>query len=131
MFYALSWFIVFALLAVWSLGAWALHAITLWSTSNAGALSGQAKAVEDLSLPAWLAPWFPAEWLSALKSMAAAMMPLVDAALGLLPALGGGLSVVIWVLWGAGCALLLLLGAMLHTLIAIVRRRPAAQLAVR
>jgi len=72
MFYALSWFIVFALLAVWSLGAWALHAITLESAANAGALSGHAKAVEDLSLPARLAPWFPAELLSALQSMAAA-----------------------------------------------------------
>jgi len=72
MFCSLSRFIVSSLLALWSFGAWALHAITLGSTANAGALSGHAKAVEDLSLPARLAPWFPAELLSALQSMAAA-----------------------------------------------------------
>jgi hypothetical protein len=131
MFYALSWLFVLGLLALWSLGAWALHAITLWSTSNVGALSGHAKAVEELNLPAWLAPWFPVEWVSAMKAMAAAMMPMVESVLAHAPDLGGGLSVVVWVLWGAGGLLLLLLGAALHAVIALLRRRTGGPLAAR
>ena len=38
MFYALSWFFVVALLALWSLAAWALHAVAVWTVSNAGVI---------------------------------------------------------------------------------------------
>jgi hypothetical protein len=131
MFHALSWFIVLSLLALWSLGAWALHAITLWSTANVGALSGHSKTIEDLTLPAWLSPWLPAEWLSLTKSVAASMMSAVDAGLALVPSLGGGLSLTIWVLWGLGSVLLLLLGAAMHALIAMLGRRPEGRLALR
>jgi len=126
MFYVLSWVIVLVLLAFWSFGAWALHAVTLWSASNAGALAGHAKSIEELQVPAWLTPWFPAEWASAFKSLAMAMLPWVESALTHAPALGSGLSAAIWVLWGAGAALLLLLGAALHGVVAMLRR-PARQ----
>jgi hypothetical protein len=42
MFCVLSWFAVIALLALWSLAAWALHAVAVWTVSNAGALTGAA-----------------------------------------------------------------------------------------
>ena len=42
MFYAISWFAVLSLLALWSLAAWALHAVAVWTVSNAGALTGAA-----------------------------------------------------------------------------------------
>jgi hypothetical protein len=123
MFYILSWLIVLVLLAFWSLGAWALQAITLWSTANAGTLSGHTKVIEDLQVPAWLTVWLPAEWVSAFKSIAMTTVPWVESALSHAPALGSGLSVAIWVLWGVGAALLLLLGALLHGVVAMLRRR--------
>lgn len=61
MFYALSWFLVAALLALWSLAAWALNAVAVWTLSNAGGLSSAASGVGTIRLPDWLAPWVPPE----------------------------------------------------------------------
>ncbi|MGE4240333.1 hypothetical protein [Ramlibacter sp.] len=119
MFYALSWFVVISLLALWSLTAWALHALAVWTVSNAGALSGAG----TLSLPAWLSPWVPPELVQAVTQAMAALGPWVDSLLQAAPALAGGLTVATWVVWGIGSVLLVLLGVGLHLLIALWRRR--------
>jgi hypothetical protein len=121
--YLLSWFFVFGLFALWSLTAWAVHAVAAWSVSNAGALTGVASGVEDLRLPEWLAPWVPPEIAQAMTSLLASIAPVVESLLQTAPALTGGLTVVTWVVWGLGSVLLVLLGAGLHLLIAIWRRR--------
>jgi hypothetical protein len=123
MFYALSWFVVFSLVALWSLAAWALHAVAVWTVSNAGALSGAASGVGTLSLPGWLSPWVPPELMQAITQWTAALGPWVDSLLQAAPALAGGLTVATWVVWGIGSVLLVLLGAGLHLLIALWRRR--------
>ena len=33
-FYVLSWFLVFGLFALWSLTAWAVHAVAVWSVNS-------------------------------------------------------------------------------------------------
>ena len=126
MFYALSWFVVLGLLALWSLGAWALHAITAWTVANAGALAGGSGVTQGLRVPDWLAPWVPRELAAALESMAAAFGPAIETLLGWVPALEGGLSVAIWVIWGLGSALLVVLGFVATGLIAVLRRRASA-----
>jgi hypothetical protein len=122
-FYALSWFVVFSLLALWSLAAWAFHAVTAWTVSNAGALAGASGATEGLRIPDWLAPWVPPEFAAALASMVSAFAPAIEAVLGWAPALAGGLSVAVWVVWGIGSALLIVLGVVLSGMIAVLRRR--------
>jgi hypothetical protein len=128
-FYALSWISVFGLFALWSLAAWALNAVALWSAANAGALAGKAGALETLSLPAWLAPWLPAEALPAIKSLTSALIPALDSLLAFAPSLAGGLTVAIWGLWGLGTLGLLVLGVIAHALIAMLRRSTPAPLA--
>ena len=123
MFYALSWFVVVALLALWSLAAWALHALVVWTVSSVGTLSGAASAVGGIALPAWLVPWLPGELVQALPQLVAGLGPWVDGLLQAAPALAGGLTVAAWVVWAIGGVLLLLLGAGLHLLIAMWRRR--------
>jgi hypothetical protein len=123
MFYAFSWFVVFGLLALWSLGAWALHAVAVWAVSNAGALTGAASGFEGLRLPEWLAPWVPPEAVQAMSSVLSGLAPAIESLLQAAPALAGGLTVVTWVIWGFGSVLLVLLGAGLHLLIAMWRRR--------
>ena len=123
MFYALSWFAVASLLALWSLTAWALHSIAVWVVSNAGTLSGAATGAGSITLPEWLAPWVPAEMTEALNAMLASLGPLVERLLEGAPALAGVLTVATWALWGIGSVLLVLLGAGLHLLIALWRRR--------
>lgn len=123
MFYVLSWFAVASLLALWSLAAWALHAVAVWSVSNVGALSDAASGVGSIALPDWLAPWVPTELVQAVTQMAAGLGPLVDSLLQAVPFLAGGLTVVAWVVWALGGVLLLVLGAALHLLISLWRRR--------
>ena len=123
MLYALSWFVVFALLALWSLTAWALHAVAVWTVSNAGALTGAASGASTISVPDWLAPWVPPEVTQWASQLMAGLAPLVDSLLQTAPALAAGLIVLTWVVWGVGSVLLVLLGAGLHLLIALWRRR--------
>ena len=127
MFYAISWFSVLSLLALWSLAAWALHAVAVWTVSNAGALTGAASGatagVEGLRLPDWLAPWVPPEVAQAMTSLLSGLGPLVEGLLQAAPALASGLTVTTWVIWGLGTGLLVLLGAGLHLFIALWRRR--------
>jgi hypothetical protein len=122
-FYALSWFFVFGLFTLWSLAAWAVHAVAVWTVSNAGAMTGVVSGVEGLHLPEWLAPWVPPEIAQAMTSLLSGFAPVVESLLQAAPALTGGLTMVTWVVWGLGSALLVLLGAGLHLLIAMLRRR--------
>ena len=140
MFYALSWFVVFGLLAIWSLAAWASHAVAVWAVSNAGTLTGAASGAvsgaEGLRLPEWLAPWVPPEVAQAMTSLLSGLAPVVEGLLQAAPALAGGLTVATWVVWGLGSGLLVLLGVGLHLLVAMWRRgggrsgpQPARQVA--
>lgn len=123
MFYALGWFAVFILISLWSLAAWAFHTITAWTLSSAGALAGSSEAIEALQVPDWLAPWVPEEFALGLASMLSAFTPVVEAVLEWAPALAGGLSVAVWVVWAIGSAMLIVLGVVLSGMIAVLRRR--------
>lgn len=122
MFHVLSWFLVVALLAMWSLTAWALHAVAVWTVSNAGALSGVASGAGTMALPDWLAPWVPPEVAQWVSQAMGGLSPFIDSMLQAAPALAGGLTVATWVIWGIGSGLLVLLGAGLHLAIALLRR---------
>ena len=123
MFYALSWFAVFSLLALWSLAAWAFHSMTLWTVSKTGVLAGGSGVTQGLRVPDGLAPWVPPEFALAVDSMASAITPAVEAMQGWAPALAGGLSVAVWVVWGIGSVLHIALGFLATGLTAVLRRR--------
>ena len=123
MFYALSWFFVVAMLALWSLAAWALHAVAVWTASNAGALSGAASGASTMALLDWLAPWMPPEVAQWASQTMGGLAPFIDSLLQAAPALAGGLTMATWVIWGIGSVLLVLMGAGLHLLIVLLRRQ--------
>ena len=123
MFYALSWLFVVALLAVWSLAAWALHEVAAWTGANAGGLSGAVSGASTMTFPDWLAPWVPPEVAQWASQAMGGFAPFIDSLLQAAPVLAGGLTVATWVIWGIGSVLLVLLGAGLHLLIALLRRR--------
>ncbi len=136
MFYALSWFLVFSFFALWSLAAWVMHAVAVWTVSNASALTGVVPSVDGLRLPEWLAPWVPPEATLAMTALLSEFAPFVERLLQAAPALTGGLTVATWVIWGLGSVILVLLGAGIHVLIAMWRRNgsdsgppPASQVA--
>lgn len=127
MFHAISWFAVFSLLALWSLAAWAFHSIAAWTVANAGVLAGSSGPIEALHVPDWLAPWVPPELALALTSLLSAFTPAIEAMLAWAPALAGGLSVAVWVVWAIGCALLIVMGLVLSGTIALLRRHASTR----
>ena len=125
MFYALSWFLIFFFLVLWSLTVWAANAVALWTIAQAGTWNGAAAGAASLALPDWLAPWVPPEMAQALMAMLAGVAPMVESLLQSAPALAGGITVAAWVVWALGGIMLLLLGVGLHMLMAMWRRRSA------
>ena len=123
MSYALCWFVVVALLGLWSVAAWTLHAVAAWALANAGAVAGAGPVAGTLQFPDWLVPWVPPQVAPFLSELLAGLGPVVDGLLQAAPALAGGITVVTWLVWGVGSVLLVLLGAALHLLIALWRRR--------
>ena len=122
MFYALGWFVVLSLLALWSLAAWAFHTTVAWVLASSGALAGSSGEIATLRLPDWLSPWIPAEFMLPLTTMLTGFTPAVEALLNWAPALAGGLSVAVWVVWAVGCGLLIFMGVVVSGAIAVVRR---------
>lgn len=122
MLYVLGWFTVLMILAAWSFAAWGVNALAAWTLSNAGALSGAAAGIEQLRLPQWLALWVPPEIAQAAMALQASLAPLVEGLLQAVPALAGGVTVAVWIVWGLGSLALLLLGLGLHLLVAMWRR---------
>ena len=123
MFYALSWLLVMALLALWSLGVWVLHTVAIWTVSKAGVLSGGLSGVPSLALPDWMASWLPPELARWVDLVMAGITPAIEGLLQAVPALESGLALASWVIWGIGSVLLVLLGVGLHVFIALWRRR--------
>ena len=127
MFYALNWFAVLILLALWSLAAWGFHAIAAWTIANAAGLKGGAGEILSMGVPGWLAPWIPPELALAFTSMLSASTPALEAALNQAPALAGGLSVAVWAVWGIGSAAIVILGLVCSRLITVLRRRASTR----
>ena len=65
----------------------------------------------------------PQELSQSLTALLSGLGPVVDGLLQAAPALAGGVTAASWVVWGIGSVLLVLLGAALHLLIALWRRR--------
>jgi hypothetical protein len=113
-------------LMLWSLVAWTFHSIVAWTVSNSAALLGGPGSLAGLHTPDWLASWIPPEFSLALTSLQTALVPAIEAVLNQAPALAGGLSVVTWVVWGIGSALIVILGLVCSALISALRRRAVA-----
>lgn len=123
MLYVLNWSIIVAVLAIWSFTVWALHNLANWTVSNAGPLAGAATDLGPLQLPDWLAPWVPPEITQSVNALLSGLGPVVGNLLQAAPALTEGVTVAGWVIWGLGSVLLVVLGAGLHFLLALLRRR--------
>ena len=138
MWHGVVWLVTACLLALWSLGAWALHAVAQWAAGFAGAkaagaaggLAEAAKQMGALKPPEWLAIWLPPGAQEQWGAMVSLFTPWVEYALTHAPSLVAWLAPAIWVVWALGGVLLLALGGSLSLLIrAIKRRAPSRVLA--
>lgn len=120
MWHAGVWGLVGLGLALWSLLCWASHAVLSWDGWARGLdWATQAPAIE---LPAWVAGLFGLEWVQWLQAALVDMGPTLRAWLADLPAMGGFVTLAAWVVWALGTALLLGLGVLGSTAVALARR---------
>lgn len=122
MLYAISWFLVLALLATWSMGIWLLHGLAVWSLTGVDALASQSQQLDRFSIPAWVGLWVPDDLILAFKVSAAAVLPWLEAALSALPSLAGWLGPLAWTVWGVGLLFLALGAVALHVLSSMTRK---------
>jgi hypothetical protein len=116
---ALSW-MLFALLALFfTAAAWLLAAATGWAAQAlaTGSAAEAARELTTLSLPAWLPPGLGAEWLQPLQALAQWALDVAGAGLPLAGTAAGWLVPAIWIAWGLGMLVLLLLGGAAHVLL--------------
>lgn len=120
------WLLFGALALAWTAGAWLTAAVAQWSAQAlaSGTAEAAGRAVAAWPVPPWMALWVDPQWVKALQDMVAWTL---DTGQGLLPWLGtamGWLVPLVWVGWGFGLAVLLVLAALAHW--SVSRWRPAA-----
>lgn len=128
----LVWLTTLLLVVLWSLLAWAAHALAGWSgwTAWAGGGSGDWRAwIDALVLPAWLAPWLPAPSLEAVKAMLVAWAPLMESLAARMPDLLSWLPALVLAIWVVGTVLLVLGGVLASVAIGVWRRNVQPALA--
>lgn len=122
----LVWLPALLLIVLWSLFAWAAHALAGWSgwTAWAGGGTGDWRSwIDVLALPAWLAPWLPAESLEAVKAMLVAGAPMMEWLVASMPALMSWLPALVLAIWAAGTGLLVLGGVLGSVAVGLWRRK--------
>ena len=120
------WLLFGALALAWTAGAWLTAVVAQWSAQAlaSGTAEAAGRAVAAWPVPPWMALWVDPQWVKALQDMVAWTL---DTGQGLLPWLGtamGWLVPLVWVGWGFGLVVLLVLAALAHW--GVSRWRPAA-----
>ncbi len=120
------WLLWAALALLWTGGAWLAAELTQWSAQAiaAGNAESAARAAAQWPMPPWMALWVDPEWL---KAVQASMRWALDVGSGLLPFAGaamGWLVPLVWLAWGGGLLLLLVLAVAAHW--GVGRLRPPA-----
>jgi hypothetical protein len=111
------WIVTVLLLALWTLSGWGLHLLIVGGTQWIGDLK---PLIDRIPYAAIVEQWIPG-WQDLLKLT----LDLMQSMLGWL---GGAAPVLVWIVWGLGTALLLVLAGVLSLVVALVRRNsPPAQ----
>lgn len=114
---AVVWVGVVVLLVLWSLGAWAVHGLAVWSLSHAETVASGVGSAQLGDLPPWLRMGLPVEWLTSLHAWVQAGVPAVEGLLGWVGSLASALSMVVWGLWSVGAVLLVGVGVVAHVVL--------------
>jgi hypothetical protein len=70
-----------------------------------------------------LALWLPPDAMLLLTSLQSSLLPFIESALAQMPGLAGGIATLVWVAWGIGGVLLVLLGVAGSGVIAFLSRK--------
>lgn len=121
MAFLVGWVLVLLLLALWSGLVWGAQAFLASLLARAGSVGAG-----DWSLPEALRDWLPpavGDWLvSTIETLA----PQLQSLAGALPSLSGGVTVLAWMVWALGAAMLFVFGLAIHVGVALWRKSRAS-----
>lgn len=123
MLYAVMWSIISLLFVFWSVAAWGLYSSVQWlaglapdkleaATTAAGNATREAAPL--LGMPEWVTVSLPPEIVEAWLASAQALLLWLQSIILKAPVLIDWLSPAIWIVWGLGGFLLLLVGIAMH-----------------
>ena len=129
MWHVVVWALVAVLAAPWTLACLAAHWLLTGPDWSAGQWQAWVQWLEQWRIPVWLADWLPMASITALKAWLTTLGPWVESLLSHTPALLGWLVPLLWLGWGLGLLVLVMLGAAGSVLVVALRPvpRPAAQ----
>jgi hypothetical protein len=119
------WVVCLLLFGFWTGGALLLAELTDWTARQlaSGGTAAMGQVLADWPIPAWAAVWVDAAWIEAAQSALSAALQGLEGSLPMLGSLVGWIKPVIWVMWGLGVVVLMLLAGGGHLLLG--RMRPA------
>ena len=119
------WIVCFMLLGIWTGGTLLLTELTGWGARQlaSGDAAATGAAVAQWPVPAWISLWVDTAWIQAAQGGLTWALTAFDGALPFVGSAVGWIVPLMWVLWGLGALLLLVLAGGAHFLIG--RRRPA------
>ena len=130
MWHALLWALLALVAVPWTLACIALHALLTSLDGSGGDVQAWLAWLEQWRVPAWLAVWLPMESITALKTWLTTLGPWFESLLAGAPTLLGWLVPLVWIGWGLGLVVLVMLGVAGSVLVSVMRRhqlpRPAA-----
>lgn len=118
----LLWGATLLLAVIWTVGIALLASVANWLAGSGDQVAGAVKMVAEWPVPPWASLWLDTAWLDSVR---AALTWSIDALTTYAPWLFdmvGWLAPVLWVLWGLGMFLLLVLAAVGQVLLGRVQR---------
>ena len=124
MWHVVVWALVALVAAPWTLVCMGLHWLLSGPDWSVGDTDTWLRWLEQWQIPVWLADWLPMASVTALKAWLTALGPWVESLLAQAPALLTWLVPLLWIAWGLGLLVLVMLGVAGSVLV-VALRRPA------
>jgi hypothetical protein len=124
MWHVVVWALVALVAAPWTLVCMGLHWLLSGPDWSVGDTDTWLRWLEQWQIPVWLADWLPMASVTALKAWLTALGPWVESLLAQAPALLTWLVPLLWIAWGLGLLVLVMLGVAGSVLV-VALRQPA------
>ncbi len=113
------WTVFILLFIFWTGGTLLLTELTEWGAQQlaAGEAAALGEAIAQWPVPGWIAVWVDAAWIGAAQDALTWALQALHATLPLLGSAVGWIVPLIWVMWGLGVILVLVLASGAHLLL--------------
>ncbi len=113
----LLWALALFLAVIWTLGIALGASVANWLAGSGDQLVGAVQMAAEWPVPAWASLWLDQAWMDSLRAIMTHSIDFVTAHMPWLFAILGWIAPILWVVWGLGMFLLLVLVAVALTLL--------------